>query len=389
MSGRLLLRGSALGLALVAAVAAGVSAQTGPPAGGLDFQPVPEPAHTPQPPPAGAGGFLDEIRRLVDHARTGEAVLRCVDTERALGVGDLPRPVAEICARAQAGHGDRLYGIKLLKEAQTHWHEALRLDSRLLDDPAFAPRLAAKGTSAKLAPLTPLPPAPAPAPLAPRTSPLAPPAIRPLVPVRPHTAAPPSESDLLPVPALEGGTPVAPQPPVRPVLAPAPAASPGAPSTPSSGLALTAQAPEPRAPGPRADRYIGAGLGFGYDGLMSVVISWMHDEFLCAEAAVGLIFPTLDARVRIYGVRSALTPVFGLGMLMPFGDGDHYDADIQGGFPELYDHGAAFHLDAGVSWAPATYLDIYGGISFLTTLDGESEMLLFFPHWSVQAIFYL
>jgi hypothetical protein len=114
----------------------------------------------------------------------------------------------------------------------------------------------------------------------------------------------------------------------------------------------------------------------------------MHDEFISLEASVGLIFPTLDARIRFFGMRTLVTPVFGVGMLTPLGETDHYDADIQAGFPDLYGHGAAVHVDLGLSYAPWRVLDLYAGVSFLTTLDGEVEMLLFFPHWSAQAVLY-
>ena len=114
----------------------------------------------------------------------------------------------------------------------------------------------------------------------------------------------------------------------------------------------------------------------------------MHKEFLSLEASVGLLFPTLDARIRFFGTKTLVTPVFGVGMLTPFGDADHFDADIQAGFPELYGHGTAIHVDLGVSYAPWRVVDIYAGVSFMTTLDGEVEMLLFFPHWSVQTVFY-
>ena len=140
--------------------------------------------------------------------------------------------------------------------------------------------------------------------------------------------------------------------------------------------------------GPRHARGLGVGLSAGYDGLGAIALSWMHDEYLSIEASVGLVFPTLDARIRFYGLRSLVTPVFGVGMLTPLGERDYFDADIQGGFPELYGHGAAAHIDLGVSYAPWPLLDIYAGVSFLTTLDGEVERLVFFPHWSAQTMFY-
>ena len=141
-------------------------------------------------------------------------------------------------------------------------------------------------------------------------------------------------------------------------------------------------------PGPRAGRHFGLGLGFGYDGLMSVAFGWMYDELISVEASVGLVFPTLDSRIRIYGFRFPVTPVVGVGMLTPFHDKDYYGAGI-GYFPDLYTHGASFHLDVGVSWAPIEQIDVYAGVAFLTTLDFDDlDQLVMFPMWSVQALWY-
>jgi hypothetical protein len=329
-------------------------AQTTPVPSEVEFQPVEAPAPAQAPPalaPLEPATPYAEVRALVASARTDDAVLRCDRLLKGPGAAP-PRPsVRQICAYALTAHGDRIYALGSLKEAKILWARARTLQPELSLDPTMAVRANLLSTGAVLPPMQAPMQAPKPAP-------------------KPAVAIAPSQPTCAPCPAC-------PQPPVKPTLCP---------EAPPCACAATAL--DGPAPGPRADRGLGLGLGFGFDGLASLVVGWMHDEFLSIEASVGLVFPTLDARVRFYGMRTLVTPVFGVGMLTPFGTTDHFNADIQAGFPELYGHGTAVHIDLGASYAPWPALDLYAGVSFLTTLDGEVEMLVFFPHWSAQAVLY-
>ena len=147
--------------------------------------------------------------------------------------------------------------------------------------------------------------------------------------------------------------------------------------------------PEEEPGGPRAGRGFGVGLGVGFGGLLSVTAAWMSHEIVSVEISAGLIFPTLDARVRVYGFRSELTPVFGAGLTHPFGGDDPYGADIPD-YENLYTLGPSIHLDLGVSWAPLREVDLFAGVAFVSTLDGgHPDQVFFFPQFAFQAIWYL
>ena len=307
--------------------------------------PVAPPEPTPPSPAAATPApetHSEVLRGLLASARTGDAVRHC-DQLFATSPEALAPDLKRLCARAHVAHGDRLYALGSLTQAKGTWQSALSLDPTLSDDRAFALRQNALNTQSALQPLTPLP-------------------------TEPQQAAP--------------------SPPLCPPAPPVPVCPrcPTCPEQPAPSVEAAAEQEAP--PGPRAERGIGAGLGLGYDGLASVVLSWMHEEYLSLEASVGLIFPTLDARLKVYGSRTPLTPVFGVGMLTPFGVEDHYGAEIDAGFPALYGHGTIVHLDVGLSYAPLPLIDIYAGASFLTSLDAEVEILVFFPHWAFQTILY-
>jgi|GEM_PF-1285144 len=140
--------------------------------------------------------------------------------------------------------------------------------------------------------------------------------------------------------------------------------------------------------GVRWDRGFGAGIGAGFDGVGSLLVSWMTDGTIAVDFAVGLVFPVLDIRVRWFGMQEALTPVVGLGMTTPFSDearfGDGLDA-----FHNLYELGEFFHLDIGASWAPTEHLDVFAGVVFVTPVDQEHpDTVLFFPQLAAQVVWY-
>ena len=138
-------------------------------------------------------------------------------------------------------------------------------------------------------------------------------------------------------------------------------------------------------PGPRANRTFSLGLGFGFDGLLSVVAGWMHNELVAVEVAVGILFRTVDTRIRFYGHRDVVTPVVGFGMTTAFGPDARFELEIPG-YQDLYRLGQTFHVDIGVSWA-VWKMDLFAGMAFLTTIDQEHpDRLLFFPQFAVQAL---
>ena len=345
------LMGAALAVALLATSPNAV-AQTSPGSSDVDFRPADAPS-TASPTGASAAPIqpvtrFQQVRSMIDAARTEDAVLLCDRLLKTVNAAPPSDSLRQICAHALTTHGDRIYALGSLREAKLLWGRACALQPALNLVPAMAVRRNLLDTKTAL------------------------PAMR--APVEPAGEA-------------QGSTapPLAPCP-VCPKCEPSPPVKQACPEPPPCPTATSPEATSE--PGPRAERGLGIGLGFGYDGLTSLVIGWMHEEFLSIEASVGLIFPTLDARVRFFGLKTLVTPVFGVGMLTPLGEADYFDADIQGGFPELYGHGTAVHVDLGVSYAPWPVLDLYAGVSFMTTLDGEVEMLLFFPHWSVQSVLY-
>ena len=336
-------RASTLAFALIAALAAphGMAQVPADAASTEAVNTPPGAGHTPPPSPK-------LIHSLITSARTDDAVLRCKKLMAPSGGHATDVAMRAACALGYIAHGDRIYALGSLPSALALWQRAKALHPPLGLDPAMDHRLNLLQTGASLPAFESAP--------------------------TPTVEAPQTQARCPTCPLCPTSCPECPK-----LTAPPPC--PKAPDTPTPLV-------ETQAPGPRHGRTLGVGLGVGYDGLASIVVSWMHDEFLSIEASVGAVFPTLDARVRFYGMRSALTPVFGFGMLTPFGSVDHFDAGIEGGFPELYGHGAAAHLDLGLSYAPWPILDIYAGVSFLTTLDGEVEMLVFFPHWAVQTMLY-
>jgi hypothetical protein len=138
--------------------------------------------------------------------------------------------------------------------------------------------------------------------------------------------------------------------------------------------------------GPRGGKIFGLGLGGGFDGLVSVVASFVYRERLAVEVSVGLLFPTIDTRVRYFGMKSALTPVVGFGMTTPLSSDARFELDVPG-YTALYRLGQTVHVDVGLSWL-VWEMDLFAGMVFITSLDQEHlDRLLFFPQFGLQAQF--
>ena len=131
---------------------------------------------------------------------------------------------------------------------------------------------------------------------------------------------------------------------------------------------------------------MGIGLSGGFDGLLGVVASFLYKERLSVEVAVGVLFPTIDTRVRFYGMKAAVTPVFGFGMTTPLEGDARFGLDVPG-YSALYQLGQTLHVDIGVAWR-IWELDLFGGMAFITSLDQDDlDRLLFFPQFGAQAQF--
>jgi hypothetical protein len=138
--------------------------------------------------------------------------------------------------------------------------------------------------------------------------------------------------------------------------------------------------------GPRGGKIFGLGLGGGFDGLASVVASFLYRERLAVEVSVGLLFPTIDTRVRYFGMKSALTPVVGFGMTTPLSGDARFELEVPG-YTALYRLGQTVHVDVGLSWF-VWEMDLFAGMVFITSLDQEHlDRLLFFPQFGLQAQF--
>ncbi len=309
--------------------------------------PAPEPGSKTAPPATAA----EEIQRDLKAGRFGTAVFRC---ERAGLGGDTPSPsgasLRTLCALAYLGLGDKLAAAGAQEEAGKRWSRASDLDPRLLDDPAFVARLlqlgrgeAARSTGA----LDTAPPH--------------------------HEHEPPGGLDAAARPGASHGQRAAGVPPGGDALAP-----------PESGPAGASPATA------RAGRTFGVGLSTGFDGLLALDLAWLYRGRVAFEVSAGLLYRTLDTRVRLYGTDDALTPVVGLGLVTPFGAyGEQGRAGVRvERYESLYRVGQAMHVDVGLSWA-VWKLDLFAGVAFLTSLDQEDDLrLLFFPQYAAQALIY-
>jgi len=257
--------------------------------------------------------------------RVGSAVVMCEGALERAGEAGLPADVRASCGRALVLLGDRLQQAGSPDNARKRWLQAVAVDPRLLDDPAFAKKL--DGTA----------PTPEPGPATP------PPEVRPKPEPRPPVASAP--------------------PPKRPPTRKTP-------------------------PGPRHDRSLGLGLSVGFDGVVAVDIGWLVDERWLIEVALGVVYPTADVRFRWLGMRSCVTPYLGAGLLVPFGAEGRFDVDISG-FRALYELGEAVHVDIGIAYTPVHTLDLYLGLAFMTPFDQDHpDTVLFFPQISGGASWY-
>ncbi len=140
--------------------------------------------------------------------------------------------------------------------------------------------------------------------------------------------------------------------------------------------------------GPRHGRTFGVGLSGGFDGILAVTLSVLAGEHVAVEASLGVLFPTLDARVRVFGLKEMLTPVVGLGMVTPLGREERFGLELDS-YRELYELGQLLHVDVGVSFAYGDYLDVFAGVAFMTSLDqNDPDRVLFFPQLAVQTLVY-
>jgi hypothetical protein len=159
------------------------------------------------------------------------------------------------------------------------------------------------------------------------------------------------------------------------------------PGTPDKGVEKKQAEPDPNA-GPRDGYWLGVGVVGGFDGIFGFALSTMWEELLAIELSVGLLYPTFDARARVYGHRGILSPVVGVGMLTVFGRTERFGLDLPR-YRDLYKLGQLFHIDAGVSVVIAEHLDLFAGMAFLTSVDQDHpDRLLFFPQFALQAMVY-
>ncbi|MEC9073012.1 MAG: hypothetical protein VX938_11550, partial [Myxococcota bacterium] len=150
----------------------------------------------------------------------------------------------------------------------------------------------------------------------------------------------------------------------------------------------TAKPVAPSPSGPRKGQVIGVGLGGGFDGLAGVHVAWRAGELVTVEVAYGVVFPVLDARVRVHGLRRALTPSVGVGMTTPLESKDVFDIGVPT-YEHLYELGESLHLDLGVTWNPWRSLDVFAGVALVSTVDQEHpDSLLFFPQMAVQSTWF-
>ncbi|MFO0748970.1 MAG: hypothetical protein U1F43_25385 [Myxococcota bacterium] len=260
--------------------------------------------------------------------RIGSAVVLCEEAERAQKLSD--DATKQTCAQAMVVVGDKLLAAGSPENAKKRWLQAASLDPRLLDDPAFAKKLASVPVDVK------------------------PPDVKP-PDVKPPDVTPPDikPPDIKP-PEVK---------PLKPVVVAPPKGPPGD-------------------AGPRWSRSLGLGLSVGFDGVLAADVGWLVDEQWLVEVALGIIYPTADVRFRWLGLKRCLTPYVGAGLIVPFGATDRFDLDI-GSFRALYELGEALHIDIGLAYTPVHRLDIYLGIAFLTPFDQDHpDTVMFFPQLS-------
>jgi hypothetical protein len=264
-----------------------------------------------------------ELGTLLDKAQFGAAVVRC---NEALKTPDPDLELKALCAKAHVGLGDRLLAAGSPANARTRWEEAAALDPRLMDDADFVKRL------------TEAPTRPPPGSTGTAGSTSSPGGVRPIP--RP-VEKPPKKERPVPVPTAEDG--------------------------------------------PRFGLGFGMGLSFGFDGLASATLSWLTDQHVLLELALGIVYPSADVRFRWFGLKDCVTPYLGFGLFVPFGENDRLGLDLSS-YESLYELGENFHLDLGLTWMPVVGLDLSAGVAFVTPFDQDHpDSVLFFPQVSGSA----
>ncbi len=284
-------------------------------------------------------------QQALEAGRHGSAVVQCELAEHEAQQAQRPLELdtRKVCAQAYLGLGDKLSTIGSAAEARECWQKAAQLDPTLLDDAAFVQRMQTG--------VSPTPPPPR-------------------LPDTPPPADKPPEHR-----------------PPDPPTPPEPPAAPGAMTDPSLHRAADPVVPPPD-PGPRAGRKLGVGLGLGFDGVTALTLGWLRDEHVSFEVSVGLVFRTLDTRVRFLGFRRAITPVLGVGMMTPFGRDERLGPEL-GSFRALYELGQHLHVDLGLSWAASNHFDVFAGVAFLTSVNQDHpDRVIMFPQAAVQALYY-
>lgn len=268
---------------------------------------------------------VEHIRSEVAAERFGHAAVLCEEGRAA----DNSSEYKAICGGAFLALGDKLWAARLTSLARKRWEEAAAWDARLVDDAAFAARLA--GT----------------------------------------WKAPASGGDV----TAPDGTPNAGGPTIS-------KPSTAEPNPPAKKPGRPADA------GPRWDLGLGVGLDVGYAGLAALVVGWLADEQFLLEVAVGAVYPTIDLRFRWLGLRRCLTPVVGFGMLVPFGKSDRIGLEL-GAYEALYELGEAVHFDLGAAWSPVYGLNLFAGVVFMTPLDqAHADTVVLFPQLAGSVSWY-
>ncbi len=299
---------------------------------------------TPATQPAAEPSPLDRVRKALAMERFGTAVVLCEEMDVRTRVEDasLDQATRTSCGAAYLSLGDKLAAMGSMSGARKRWEQAAEVDPRLLDDAAFSKRMMSGET-----PTSPKPTV-TPAPAATQT-PATGSWVSRRTPARPTTQRPKSK--------------------------PKPRAKPR-------------QRERPDDAGPRYDWGLGVGVGAGFDGVASLILSWMTDETIALELSIGVIYPVADTRVRWYGIRGALTPVLGFGMTTPFGSTDRFGLNAAG-FNALYELGESFHIDIGVAWTFAEHVDVFAGLAFVTPFDQDNpDTVVLFPQAALQLSWY-
>lgn len=268
------------------------------------------------------------IRDALAAERPGAALALCEARELTA----MPRDIRVMCGQAALRVGDQLRGAGLGALARERWQQALAFDPALTDDPLVLGRLVDA------------------------------------------TPTPPRNNDQI----IPDDTTVPPQPQPSHTGRRTAAAR----AIASGEVDLSAPSDPPAPPGPRAERHLSISIGAGYtDGMLGFALGWLSGERLWMELATGLVFPTVDARLRFLVLREEVTPFIGFGIIVPFGSNDRVGLGLSG-VEAIYELGDAFHLDIGITWAAVEGLEVLAGVTFVTPFDStHPDTVTFFPQF--------